>query len=130
VLVRREGQIDILVFSDRQGDTRFNPNVGDHIADGLSALMSARVLLEASLIMVIHHRESIMLASRHGKRIMDLCVDSNQSASLNDGDREQAVRDDIAFLRTSQHILKSTEITGLLYDGRSHTLSHVTSTTN
>lgn len=130
VLMRINGRIDMLLLSDVQEHTRFIPNVGDHIADGLSALIGSGVLPDASSIMVINHTDGAMWTSSNGKRIRDLPADSNQVGSLHDSDLVQSVRDDIAFLRTSQKILQNTEMTGLMYDGRSHTLSLVPTTVN
>jgi hypothetical protein len=82
VLMRTGGRIDMLVFSDRQGDSRYIPNVGGHIGDGLNALMGSGALLDVSSILVIHHYDGAVLTSRHGNRIMDLIADSNQVGSL------------------------------------------------
>ncbi|HXZ06130.1 MAG TPA: hypothetical protein VEH81_14955 [Ktedonobacteraceae bacterium] len=130
VLMRVGDRIDMLVLSDVQGHTRFIPNVGDRIVDELSALIGSGVLAETSSIIVIHHSDGATLASSDGNRIRDLPSDSIQAGSFHGSDLEQSIRNDIALLRASQQTLEDTEISGLIYDGRSCTLSLVTSTVN
>lgn len=130
VLMRVGDRIDMLVLSDMQGHTRFIPNVGDRIVDELSALIGSGVLAETSSIMVIHHSDGTMLTSSKGNWIRDLHADSNQAGSFHGSDLEQSIRNDIGLLRASQQTLEDTEISGLIYDGRSCTLSLVTSTVN
>ena len=127
VLKRISGRIDMLLLSDLQEHTQFIPNVGDQIADGLNALVSSGVLLEEPSIMVIHHTDGAMLTSSNRNGIKHLPADSNKVDSFHGSDLEQSIRDDISFLRTSKHILENTEITGIIYDGRTQTLSLVTS---
>ena len=107
VLMRISGQIDLLLLSDLQGHTRFIPNVGDHIADGLSALIGSGILPDASSIMVINH------------------TDASTNDFLPIGNLEQSVRVDRAFLRASSLIPESIEITGFLYDVRTGKLLSV-----
>jgi len=107
VLMRINGRIDMLLLSDLQGHTRFIPNVGDHIADGLSALIGSGVLHDASSIMVINHADASTI---------DILPFSNL---------EQSVRVDSAFLRASSLIPESIEITGFLYDVRTGKLLSV-----
>jgi carbonic anhydrase len=107
VLMRINARIDILLLSDLQGHTRFIPNVGDHIADGLSALIGSGVLPDASSIMVINHADTSNI---------DLLPYSNL---------EQSVRVDRAFLRSSSLIPEDIEITGFLYDVRTGKLLSV-----
>ena len=107
VLMRINGRIDMLLLSDLQGHTRFIPNVGDHIADGLSALIGSGILPDVSSIMVINH------------------TDASTNDFLPFINLEQSVRVDIAFLRASSLIPESIEITGFLYDMRTGKLLSV-----
>ena len=107
VLMRINGQIDMLLLSDLQGHTRFIPNVGDHIADGLSALIGSGFLPDASSIMVINH------------------ADASTNDFLPISNLEQSVRVDRAFLRASSLIPENIEITGFLYDVRTGKLLSV-----
>jgi carbonic anhydrase len=107
VLMRINGRIDLLLLSDVQGHTRFIPNVGDHIADGLSALIGSGVLSDASSIMVINH------------------ADASTIGLLPFSNMEQSVRVDRAFLKASSLIPENIEITGFLYDVRTGKLLSV-----
>ena len=126
VMMRTGDCIDLLVLSDRDESARLIPQVGEHIADALDALLSSGLLLDTSAIMVIHHLAADMLTSSQEQRPGERSADSGRVSSLPCHDLQRWVREDVAFLRASPLLLQHTEVSGLIYDVRSRQLFPVT----
>ena len=103
VLMCMDDHIDLLLLSDLESRSQFFPNAARRAADAIDTLLSSGVLLEATAIALIHH------------------------STCDSSELERSVLDDIASLRASPLIPKDLEITGLIYDVRSHQLHPITS---
>ena len=124
VLLRTGDCIDLLVLSDREESARLIPQVGEHVADALDALLSSGLLPDTSAIMVIHHLAADVPASVYEQGPGELSADSGWVRSLHD--LQHSVREDVGFLRSSPLLLQRTEVGGLIYDLNSRQLFPVT----
>lgn len=127
VVMRRDERIDLLVLSDQEKSARLLPNVGEQITDALGALVQSGYLPDTSAIMVIHQLATDVAASNSEENPAECSAASDLVRSYPCQNLQQSVREDMAFLRSSPHILNNTEVSGLMYHVSSRHLFPVTS---
>ncbi len=112
-----------------EGDAHVIRNAGGRAADALRSLIISEQLLGTNTIVILHHTDCGMLTftddALHEKVKQELSADADHIAFLPFKNLEQSVRDDIAFLRSSQLIPQNIEIRGFIYDVKTGKLQAV-----
>jgi carbonic anhydrase len=118
------------IFGLQEGDAHVIRNAGGSAREALRSLVISERLLGTTEVAVIKHTDCGMLTFEnddlHAKVKEDLGADSSDIDFLPFADLEQAVREDVAFLKDSPLIPDDIEIRGFIYDVTSRRLSEVT----
>jgi carbonic anhydrase len=112
-----------------EGDAHVIRNAGGRVPDALRSLVISEQLLGTNTIVIIHHTDCGMLTFTdqqiHDKIKDELHANADHIAFLPFKDLEQSVRDDIAYVRSSELIPQSIEIRGFIYDVKTGKLNEV-----
>jgi carbonic anhydrase len=116
-------------FRLAEGDANVIRNAGGSAREALRSLVVSQQLLGTREVAVVKHTDCGMLTFTNrelNERIQrELGTDASAIDFLPFSSLEQAVRDDVAFLRSSPLIAPGTPVRGFIYDLRSGLVSEV-----
>jgi carbonic anhydrase len=112
------------IFALAPGDANVIRNAGGRTSEAIRSLVISQELLGTREIVVLHHTDCGLHAFTteeiRTRLATNLGPDAGVAAAemdfLSFTDREQTLREDVAFLRTSPLLRPETEVTGLIYD--------------
>ncbi|HEV2979947.1 MAG TPA: carbonic anhydrase [Solirubrobacteraceae bacterium] len=117
------------LFGLAEGDAHVIRNAGGSAREALRSLVVSQQLLGTREVAVVKHTDCGMLGLRnrdlHEKIRHELGADAHEIDFLPFSSLEQAVLDDLAFLRSSPLVAPQVRVRGFVYDVRSGLVSEV-----
>jgi carbonic anhydrase len=112
-----------------EGDAHVIRNAGGSAREALRSLVVSQQLLGTREVAVVKHTDCGMLAlpnsDLHDKLRQELGADARELDFLPFSSLEQAIRDDVAFLRSSPLIAPDVRVRGFVYDVDSGVVSEL-----
>jgi carbonic anhydrase len=117
------------IFGLDEGDAHIIRNAGGSAREALRSLVVSQRLLGTSEVAIVKHTDCGMLTfsneDLHAKVKAELGADASGIDFLPFASLEDAVRDDVAFLRASPLIADDVAVRGFVYDVRTGRVSEV-----